>query len=93
MVVASHSDSSITLSWDAQVAPANGNIDILAYNIFWDNGSGGNPSSELANTTNNNFTTQNLVTGKTYRFVVRSRNLYGYGPFSAVAVSLAISVP
>lgn len=93
LIVASKSDSSISLSWDSQTSPANGNSDILGYNVFWDAGSAASASIELANVTSNSYSTSSVVTGKTYKFKVRSRNFYGYGPFSDIIPTSAISVP
>jgi hypothetical protein len=57
LVVASQSDSSIGLRWDAMVAPASGNSAILGYNVFWDIGSGNGPTVELENITTNSYST------------------------------------
>jgi hypothetical protein len=93
LVVASQSDRSITLRWDAMLAPASGNSDVLGYNIFWDMGSGNAASVELANVSSSTYTTSQVVTGRIYQLKVRARNLYGYGPFSEIVPSSAISVP
>jgi len=65
-----------------------GDSDIISYQLQWDQGAGtyadlvGFPVNSLATL----FTVSNgVLGGKDYKFKVRARNIYGFGPYSAIA--------
>lgn len=63
--VSSYSDSFMTLSWTALVAPATGNSDITAYELYWDNALG-TVNILLTSTTATSYTVSGLTGGSTY---------------------------
>lgn len=71
---------------------ATGNSAILSYNLYWDNGSGTTNIAAL-DTLVTTYTFSGLTTGTTYKFMVRARNIYGYGAFSSTTSILAAGVP
>lgn len=58
-----------------------GNSPILAYNLYWDDGTGV-LDIELVEQIVFEFTVTGLVGGVNYKFKVRALNIYGYGQFS-----------
>lgn len=94
--IASFADSSITVTWTALTSPDNGNSDILAYELVWDNGLNVVPTVELSNvlTTEYVVPTADIISGSTYRFAVRARNIYGSATaYSAEVSATAIDIP
>ena len=77
----SYSDSYITISWTPLSAPANGNSNIIAYNLQWNSGSG-STYTDLTSTLSTTYTISVLTGGLTYLFQVRAKNIYDFGPFS-----------
>lgn len=61
-------DTEITVSWTALTAPATGNSDVLSYNLFWDNGSGGTVDVELTDSLVTSYTVSGLTGGLIYVF-------------------------
>jgi len=85
-------EARIDLAWSALSAPANGNSEVLAYSLYWDNG-GGTTGIALQDALATSASVPGLTGGTTYRFKVRARNLYGPGGFSAELVVLASDLP
>jgi len=86
--------TSITLSWTAlSSASDTGNSPITEYNIYWDQGSGGSATSSIYLGASTSYTITGLSTGSNYKFKVRAKNVYGYGPFSAEVTLQASTVP
>lgn len=85
-------EAQIDLSWSALTSPANGNSAVLAYNLYWDNGSG---TTEIAllDALSTSLSVAGLTGGTNYRFKVRARNIYGSGAFSTELVVLASDIP
>jgi hypothetical protein len=63
-----------------------------AYELHWDNGNGG-AFSKLQDISETSFTLINYDASKTYRFMVRSRNPCGCGPFSNELTIASTYVP
>jgi hypothetical protein len=63
-VLVSYSDTSISISWAALIAPATGNSAITAYNLQWDSGTG--TFVDLATSLVNVYTVNGLTGGNTY---------------------------
>lgn len=83
-------DTQIEVSWSALSTDADtGGSAITSYQIQWDSGTAGvtyttlqglSPYSTLTSYTVNS----GLTGGQDYKFRVRARNLYGWGPYSSV---------
>ena len=94
------SSTSISLmhvEWTALIAPANGNSNILSYNLVWDNNSGV-VDQELTGVstyfTSTSFEiTEGIVEGRDYLFKVRALNIYGWSAYSDVVAIRASEVP
>jgi len=92
----SYSDSSITVSWTALSSPDNGNSDILAYELVWDEGTDVVPTVDLSNTLTTSYvlSSSQITSGVKYRFAVRARNIYGSATsYSTETVAYAYDVP
>jgi len=85
-------EAEIELSWSALTAPANGNSEVTAYNVYWDNG-GGTTSIALLDSLATTLAVPGLEGGVTYRFKVRAWNRYGAGEFSSELAVLAADRP
>lgn len=94
--IASYSDSSINVTWTALSSPSNGNSDILAYELVWDQGLDVVPSVDLSNTLTTYYvlSSSQITSGGKYRFAVRARNIYGSATsYSSETVAYAYDVP
>jgi len=69
-----------------------GNSDIIGYELFWD-ASTGTTNIKLVEDEILSFTIGSLVAGNVYRFRVRAKNVYGYGPLSDESLIVPDSVP
>jgi hypothetical protein len=85
-------EAQIDLSWSALASPADGNSAVLAYNLYWDNGSG-TTAIALLDALSTTLSVPGLTGGTYYRFKVRARNIYGPGAFSTELVVLASDLP
>lgn len=77
------SSSSIYVSWDA---PISSNIDIDGYNLYIDDGLGGEFKKIYDGSQNPqvfNFNVENLVGGRTYNFYMKSSNINGESSISS----------
>lgn len=92
--ITAYSDTSITVSWTPLTSPANGNSDILSYDLRWDNGAGDPTAYELSNVLTTSYVVTGITAGTQYKFVVRARNIYGYSSaYSSAATATAIDAP
>ena len=74
--------TSLKLNWTPLTSSADiGNSAILAYEVFWDANSD-TVNLLLHDDSTVTVTADRLDPGETYKFKVRARNIYGYGPFS-----------
>jgi hypothetical protein len=74
--------TSLKLNWTPLTSSADiGNSAILAYEVFWDANSD-TVNLLLHDDSTVTVTAERLDPGETYKFKVRARNIYGYGPFS-----------
>jgi len=81
----SSTDTTITLNWVGLEGVSAGNSEVLAYSLYWDQGdSNAEVTTELVDALVTTFTVNSVEGGMTYRFRVRARNIYGYGPYSDV---------
>jgi hypothetical protein len=92
------SNTQIQIDWSAPVGTADGGSTILGYAIYTDSGTNQGTWTELAGETSllNALTytqTSNVAAGTTYYFKVKSRNKWGWGPFSTVSSILAATTP
>ena len=76
-------DKTLIMNWIAISGANAGNSPVIAYSLLWDAGDSTKyPNTDFVELTNALVTsyTKNAVTGgQTYRFMVRARNIYGYG--------------
>jgi hypothetical protein len=88
------SASQIQILWTTLTTAAEtGSSTILSYNLYWDNGLGGDPAIQVTDTLVTSFIINGLTTGHSYRFKVRAKNIYSYGSFSPVVAITPTSVP
>lgn len=77
-------DVTVTMNWTALTGSDTGNSAIISYSLYWDNGNPAVPAEiELTDANVTYFTVNGVTGGQAYRFTVRARNIYGYGPYSA----------
>lgn len=74
-----------------------GGSPILSYALEWDSGTSGSTYTSLIGESTNNivltFTQSSLTAGVTYRFRYRTRNIFGWSPYSNVKAAIAAVVP
>jgi hypothetical protein len=88
------SQSQIEVDWVALTGTIDtGNSAILSYNLYWDNGSGSTPSISLTDSLVTSYTIIGVTSGYTYKFMVRAKNINGYGSFSNSVSITATSEP
>ena len=76
VVIESFTDTQVTVSWTSLTGIDTGNSEIIAYQLYYDN-SLGTPNIKIYESLLNQLTINGLEGGKTYRFVVRAKNIYG----------------
>jgi hypothetical protein len=91
-VLTSVTEAQIAISWTALASPDDGESAILSYVVYWDNG-GGTPTYPLLDALQTSVSVDGLTGGTTYRFKVRARNIYGFGPWSPELAVLASDLP
>jgi len=91
----SSTDITVTMNWVALSGSNAGNSAVISYSLLWDNGDSAAlaPAVELIDSLVTTFTVNGVTGGTTYRFAVRARNIYGYGPTSTVTVVVPADVP
>lgn len=91
------STSQIEVDWTALTVPTNGGSAITSYHLLWDAGTGtidADLVGLVSSYTSTSFTVTTSVTlGGSYKFKLRARNVYGWGPYSSEFVILASDVP
>jgi len=78
-------DVTLIINWVALSGADAGNSAVIAYSLLWDAGDNTKADeafTELENKLVTSFTVNGVTGGLTYRFKVRARNIYGYGPAS-----------
>ena len=76
--------TSLVLNWSSLVTDTEtGNSEILAYNVWWDSNSG-TVNIDLFEGLTLTYTVSGLVPGNEYKFAIRARNIYGFGPYSEI---------
>jgi len=96
LVINPYSDTSITITWTALTGSTTGNSAITAYAIYWNDGVTADNADKLvteALLSPTTYTFTNIDGGKTYKFAVKAKNIYGYGTLSSEAQIDAIDVP
>jgi titin len=88
-------DVTVIMNWVALTGTSAGNSAVIAYSLLWDNGvsASAEPTVELVDALVSTFTVTGVTGGTTYRFAVRARNIYGYGPTSTVTVVIPADAP
>lgn len=88
-------DTETILSWTPLTGVDAGNSEILGYSLYWDEGDALKSEADVALISANivQFTRTPVVGGKTYRYRVRARNIYGDGEFSEVTVVIPDDAP
>lgn len=80
-------DAALTMNWIALSGADAGNSAVIAYSLYWDAGDAlAVTFTPLTDALVTSFTVNGVTGGATYRFLVRARNIYGYGPYSDVTV-------
>ena len=69
-----------------------GNSEVLSYNLWWDDGSG-TVNIDLIDELITSYIVEGLSGGEEYKFQVRARNIYGYGPLSDVLTVITKDIP
>ena len=89
---AGHNQIAMTYSMDSSL---NGGSPILGYQIWRDNGQGGDlePLFELDNVLVESYIDFGLVNGREYRYKYRARNINGWGAFGSIVYLVAANVP
>lgn len=92
---ASCTDVTLTMNWVALTGIDAGSSSVIAYSLYWDAGVAGEPGTyvELTDALVTSFTVNAVEGGRTYRFKVRARNIYGYGEYSEVTVVIPDDKP
>jgi hypothetical protein len=90
----SSTDVTVTMNWIALSGADAGHSDVIAYSLYWDNGvSTGTADIELTDALVTSFTVNGVTGGQAYRFRVRARNIYGYGPYSLATTVIPDDAP
>ena len=90
--------SQIVVDWAALTLAQSGYSAVTSYNLMWDAGTNaGQWYSLLGNnidTTALTFTVSStLISGRTYNFKLRAKNIWGWGPFSNIIAIKASTYP
>jgi len=87
-------DVTLTMNWIALSGADAGNSPVIAYSLYWDAGDAAATTfPELTDALVTSFTVQGVQGGRAYRFKVRARNIYGYGPYSDATVVIPDDAP
>jgi hypothetical protein len=77
-------DVTLTMNWVALSGVDAGASPVISYSLLWDAGDANAVTfTELTDALVTSFTVNTVTGGRAYRFKVRARNIYGYGPDSA----------
>lgn len=90
----------IKIDWTLSTVPTydNGGSALTAFNLQWDNGSGGSTWVDLvgpspASTAETFTVSTGVVSGTSYMFRVRAANVYGWGDYSSTVLVKAAAKP
>jgi hypothetical protein len=87
-------DVTLTMNWIALSGADAGNSPVIAYSLYWDAGVAlATEFTELTDALLTSFTVNGVEGGRSYRFKVRARNIYGYGPYSAETLVIPDDAP
>ena len=85
--------TSLVLNWSSLISDTEtGNSEILAYNVWWDSNTG-TVNIDLFEGLTLTYTVSGLVPGNEYKFAIRARNIYGFGPYSDIVTLQPDAVP
>ena len=93
---ASCTDVTLRMNWVALSGVDAGSSSVLAYSLLWDEGNSTvalDAFVELTDALVTSFTKSPVTGGKTYRFQVRARNIYGKGAVSPVTTVIPDDKP
>jgi hypothetical protein len=93
---ASCTDVTLRMNWVALSGLDAGSSSVIAYSLLWDDADATKTLTEFKELTNaavTSFTVNSVIGGKTYRFMVRARNIYGYGANSTVTTVIPDDKP
>jgi hypothetical protein len=93
---ASCTDVTLTMNWVALSGLDAGSSTVLAYSLLWDAGDNTKALAafvELTDALVTSFTVNAVTGGKAYRFMVRARNIYGYGASSPITTVIPDDKP
>jgi hypothetical protein len=93
---ASCTDVTLRMNWVALSGLDAGSSSVIAYSLLWDEADATKTLTEFKELTNaavTSFTVNSVIGGKTYRFMVRARNIYGYGANSTVTTVIPDDKP
>lgn len=89
----------LVVDWNYLPITRIGKSPVTSYNLWWDEGSNGEFWYSLIGISEpilaqSSFTVTNgVLEGQDYKFKVRARNIWGWGPFSPIATIRASTVP
>jgi len=89
-------DVTLTMNWIALSGVQAGSSPVIAYSLLWDAGDAALAADkflELTDALVTSFTVNGVTGGQPYRFKVRARNIYGYGPNSTETVVIPDDKP
>ncbi len=92
-------NNQIIVDWTQLPANRIGMSPVTSYNLWWDQGSNGEFWYSLIGLVEpilvqTSFTVTNgVLEGQDYKFKIRAKNIWGWGPFSPVATIRASTVP
>jgi len=89
-------DVTLIINWVALSGADAGNSPVQGYSLLWDAGNSTKTDEEFGELENKlvtSFTVNGVTGGLTYRFKVRARNIYGYGPASDSTVVVPRDAP
>ena len=92
-VVSAYSDLFGNITWTALTGDATGQSPITAYNLYWNAGTGTDPSTLVTSGLITSYQFTNFEGGKTYYFKLTATNIYGTGAASSSVSVVAIDVP
>lgn len=91
----SSTDTQILLHWIPLTGADAGNSGVIAYSLYWDAGDSAKTAADVAlvDADITSFLVTGVEGGRTYRFRVRARNIYGDGPFSDELIVIPDDAP
>lgn len=93
---ASCTDVTLRMNWVALSGIDAGSSSVIAYSLLWDAGDANKALAEFVELTDalvTSFTVNAVTGGLAYRFMVRARNIYGYGASSPITTVIPDDKP